>query len=160
MSDAHDRAERLAGAIYGTIVVAGVLAASEYDDQPEAFDTGIYALATVFVFWLAHAWAQPLGRRIVGVGPPGRALRHSLARDWPLVQSALPPLAAMALAGLFGASDQTAIDIAFWVCVASLGVWGAITARREEASAARTVMAALGCAALGLLLVVLKELVS
>ena len=159
MSEAHDRAERLAGAIYGTIVVAGVLAASEYDDQPEAFDTGTYALATVMVFWVAHAWAQTLGRRIVGVGPSGRALRHSLARDWPLVQSALPPLAAMALAGVFGASDQTAIDIGFWVCVASLGVWGGITARREDASPARTVMTALGCAALGLLLVLLKELV-
>ncbi len=160
MSEAHDRAERLAGAIYGTIVVAGVLAASEYDDQPEAFDTGIYALATVFVFWLAHAWAQTLGRRIVGVGPPGRALRHSLARDWPLVQSALPPLAAMAIAGLFGASDQTAIDIAFWVCVVSLGAWGAFVAHREQASTGRIVTAALGCGALGLALVVLKELVS
>lgn len=160
MSEAHDRAERLAGAIYGTIVVAGVLAATEYDDQPEAFETGVYALATVFVFWLAHAWAQTLGRRIIGVGPPGRALRHSLARDWPLVQSAFPPLAAMALAGLFGASDSTAIDIGFWICVASLGAWGAVTAHREGASSARTVAAAAGCGALGLLLVLLKELVS
>lgn len=160
MSEAHDRAERLAGAIYGTIVVAGVLAATDYDEQPEAFETGLYALATVGVFWLAHAWAQTLGRRIIGVGPPGRALRHSLARDWPLVQSALPPLGAMAVAGLFGASDSTAIDVGFWVCVASLGFWGAITARREGASAARTVFAAAGCGALGLLLVLLKELVS
>jgi hypothetical protein len=158
--EAHDQAERLAGAIYGTIVVAGVLAATEFDEAPQPLETGVYALATVGVFWLAHAWAQTMGRRIVGVGPSGRALRHSLARDWPLVQSALPPLAAMALAKLVGASDGTAIDVAFWVCVASLGTWGAIVARREEASAARTLMAAAGCAVLGLLLIVLKELVS
>jgi hypothetical protein len=160
VSEAHDRAERLAGAIYGTIVVAGVLAASGYDDVPDALETGAYALATVVVFWLAHAWAQMMGRRIVGVGPSGRALRHSLARDWPLVQSALPPLAAMALSKLFGASDATAINIAFWVCVASLGVWGAVVARREGASSAGTVMSTAGCALLGLTLVALKEIVS
>jgi len=160
MSEQHDRAERLAGAIYGTIVVAGVLAATEWDDDPQAFDTAVYAVATVCVFWLAHAWAQTLGRRIVGVGPSGRALRHSLARDWPLVQSALPPLAAMGIAGLLGASDQTALDVGFWVCVASLGAWGGFVAYREQASAAGIGVAAVGGAALGLLLVVLKELVS
>ena len=71
MSEAHDRVERLAGAIYGTIVVAGVLAATEYDDDPEVLETGAYALATVVVFWLAHAWAQTLGRRLVGGAPRG-----------------------------------------------------------------------------------------
>lgn len=160
MSEAHDRVERLAGAIYGTIVVAGVLAATEYDDDPEVLETGAYALATVVVFWLAHAWAQTLGRRLVGVGPSRGKLRHSLARDWPLVQSALPPLAAMAIAALLGASDETAIEIAFWVCVVSLAAWGAVVARREQASIARTIITAAGCGALGLVLVVLKELVS
>ena len=160
MSEAHDRVERLAAAVYGTIVVAGVLAATEYEDEPEAVQTGVYAFATVVVFWLAHAWAQTLGRRVVGIAPWGRSLRHSLVRDWPLVESAIAPLAAMAVALLFGASDETAIDIGFWICVASLGAWGAIVAHREQASRARTAMTALGCAALGLLLVALKELVS
>lgn len=65
----------------------------------------------------------------------------------------------MALARLLGASDETAIDIAFWVCVVSLGAWGAVVAHREGASAGRTVSTGLGCAMLGLLLVLLKELV-
>ena len=110
MSEAHDRVERLAGAIYGTIVVAGVLATTEGDDNPDALETALYALATVFVFYLAHAWAQTLGRRLVGVGAPKGALRHSLARDWPLVQSALPPLGAMAIAALFELDDPFAHD--------------------------------------------------
>lgn len=159
VAESHDRAERLAGAIYGTIVVAGVLAASDYDEQPEAFDTGVYALCTVLVLWVAHAWAQTLGRRFVGGGGLRHALRHSLRRDWPLVQTALPPLGATALARLFGASDETAISIGFWVCLASLGAWGAIIAHRERATTARTVGAALMSAMLGLALVVLKELV-
>ena len=157
--ESHDRAERLAGAIYGTIVVAGVLGASDFDDHPAAFDTGLYALSTVIVLWAAHAWAQTLGRRLVGGGRLGKALRHSLGRDWPLVQSALPPLAAMALAGVLGASDETAISIGFWVCVAALCAWGAAIAYREHASAGRTVGTALVSGVLGLLLVALKELV-
>jgi len=157
--DPHDRAERLAGAIYGTIVVAGVLAASDYDEQPEALDTGLYAVSTVIVLWVAHAWAQTVGRRLVGGAGWGKALRHSLGRDWPLVQSVVPPLGAMALAGAFGAADETAISIGFWVCVAALGAWGAAIAHRERASAGRTVGAAFVSAVLGLLLAVLKELV-
>ena len=66
----------------------------------------------------------------------------------------------MGIAALFGASDETAIDIAFWVCVVSLAAWGAVVARREQASIARTISTAVGCGALGLVLVVLKELVS
>ena len=155
----HDRIERLAGAVYGTIVVAGVLGASDYDEQPEALDTGLYAVSTVLVLWVAHSWAQTLGRRLVGGGGLGTALRHSLGRDWPLVQSVLPPLGAMALARVLGASDETAITIGFWVCVAALCTWGAAIARRERASAGRTVGAALLSGVLGLLLVALKELV-
>jgi hypothetical protein len=156
----HDRAEQLAGAIYGTIVVAGVLGASQLDDQPDWLETGVYAVATVLVLWAAHAWAQALGRRLVGPEHVEQGLRHSLTRDWPIVQSALPPVAAMALSRLLGASDYTAITIAFWVCVASLAAWGVVIARRERASWARTVSTALGSAVLGVLLVALKELVA
>jgi uncharacterized membrane protein len=65
----------------------------------------------------------------------------------------------MALAAVLGASDETAITIAFWVCVASLAAWGAIVAQRQRVSVTRTVTVALGCGFLGLLLVGLKELV-
>ena len=68
VAESHDRAERLAGAIYGTIVVAGVLAASDYDEQPEAFDTGLYALCTVLVLWVAHAWLRRLAEGLWGAG--------------------------------------------------------------------------------------------
>ena len=160
MASVHDRAERLAGAIYGTIVVAGVLGASQLDEHPDALETGVYSLATVLVLWAAHAWAQTLGRRFVGAEHVEQGLRHSLARDWPLVQSALPPLATMALSGLLGASDYTAITIAFWTCVVMLAAWGVVVATRERASIARTISTAMGCAVLGLLLVGLKELVA
>ena len=55
--------ERMAGAIYGTILVAGVLAASS-DAGADVADTAVYVFATVLVFWLAHAWADSLARRV------------------------------------------------------------------------------------------------
>src|SRR5215210_5477051 len=78
---AEARAEHLTGAVYGTVVVAGVLAAATNDAQPSAGDTGVYVLATVIVFWLAHAWARSLGQRATGLSVTGRVA--SLAEDWP-----------------------------------------------------------------------------
>ena len=51
------RAEQLAGGIYGTIVVAGLLAAAGPDDNPEVWPTALWVVVTVLVFWLAHSWS-------------------------------------------------------------------------------------------------------
>ena len=155
---AEARAERLAGAIYGTVVVGGVLAATTHNASPSAIDAGVYALATVVVFWLAHAWARSLGRRATGVRSLYVGAAESLAEDWPLVQSAFPPFAAIAAARLLGASHETAIDIGIWTCVAFLGGWGAVIARREGASALGIAARAAACLLLGMVLVGLKAL--
>ena len=154
----HEQVERLTGAIYATIVVAGVLAASEWDPDPHAADTGLYALGTVLVLWVTHAWAHTLGHRYMHDGHPGGRLGYSLAHDWPLVQAALPALAALALARLAGTSDETAINLAFWVCVATLTAAGALIAWRSREPPWRIVAAGAGCGLLGLALVLLKEL--
>jgi len=156
--EAHDRAEGLAGAIYGTVLVAGVLATTSPDSDPHAGETAFYVIATVLVFWLAHAWALTLGHRAAGSSHGRRRVRHGLAREWPLVQSAVLPLAALGLASLLGASDESAIDIALWTCIAVLAGWGIAIGRREEASRWRTARIAAGCAALGMVMVALKTI--
>lgn len=154
--DTHERIDRLSSGIYATIVVAGVLAASEWDPDPHAFDTGLYALATVAVLWFTHAWAHWLGHRYEGGTHPG--LRYSLAHDFPLVEAAIPALVALTLARALGATDEGAINFAFWVCVASLSTLGALIAWRSHAPAWRIVTAGAGCGLLGFGLVLLKEL--
>ena len=153
--DLERRADQLSGAIYGTIIVAGLLAATGPDDDPEIWPTALWVLVTVVVFWLAHSWSLSIARRATGLTPRG-GLRESLAHHWPLVQSAFPPLAVMLMAALLGADDERAILIAAWSCVVLLGAWGFVVGRQEHDSPARIALTSLGCAALGLLLVVLK----
>jgi hypothetical protein len=114
-------------------------------------------VATVFVLWLAHGWAHGLGRRAAGAFEHG--LLHGLRHELPVLESAGVPLIALALASAAGASDENAITIAAWACVAELGVFGAGIAWREEASAVEIATTAGGCAALGLAMVALKALV-
>jgi hypothetical protein len=76
-----------------------------------------------------------------------------------LVQSAAPPLAAVGIAALLGASDDEALLWGIWTCVAFLAVWGAATARSDRSSWVTVVIAGAGCASLGLLLIFLKTLV-
>jgi hypothetical protein len=157
--DAAAEAAQLSGAIYGTVLAAAVLVASTEWDDPGALDTGVYVLGTMVAFWLAHAWAHMLARQAVGAVGAERGWTHALRHDWPLVQSCLPPLVAIAVASLLGASGETAIDVAIWVCIAVLAAWGGAIAHREGASWMRVIRAAVGAGGLGLLIVLVQALV-
>lgn len=153
----EERARRLSGTVIGTIVAAGVLAVSAADEQPDAVDAGIYAFATVFVFWLAHGWAHSLGRR--SAGDPDHGAVAGLRHELPVLESVGPPLAALAIATGLGDSDENAITIATWVCVAELGLFGAGIARQEGAAPLRVAATAASCAALGMTMIALKAFV-
>ena len=154
--DQEERAEHLAGGIYGTIVVAGLLAATGPDDDPQVADTAIWVVTTMLVFWLAHSWSLSMARRATGMAQGRHGLRISLRRNWPLVQSAFAPLVVMFLARLVGESDEGAILLAGWSCVVLLAGWGVIVGRKEHESRLRIALTSLGCAALGGLMIGLK----
>jgi hypothetical protein len=154
--EAHERqVERLAGAIYGTILVAGVLAAASGKNADVA-DTALYVFATVLIFWLAHAWADSLARRVTATRRGLTGFRITLANQWPLVQSAFPPIVVMIAASVLGADDETAITWGAWSCVVLLAGWGIVVARKEKESAGGVVLTSVACAALGLLMIALK----
>jgi hypothetical protein len=154
--DEEQLAHRFAEAIYGTVIAAGVLVAVSDESQPDAGAAAAYAFVTVVVFWLAHAWAHTLGRRAAGAATPG-GFTGSLVADSPLVLSAVPALAGLGLALILGASDETALAVASWVCVALLGIWGAAIGVRERQSPVRVALTAGGSAALGLIMIGLKS---
>jgi hypothetical protein len=158
-SDTERRVEGLAGAIYGTILVAGVLAATSSDDA-SLLDTAAYVLSTVLVFWLAHAWADSLARRVTATRSGLKGFRTTLVNQWPLVQSALPPVGVMFAASVLGASDEDAITWGAWSCVFLLAGWGVVVARREKESAGGIVITSGACAALGLVMIGLKTLLN
>jgi hypothetical protein len=155
----EERAEQLAGGIYGTVVVAGLLAATGPDDDPEVWPTALWVVVTVVVFWLAHSWARTMARRATGLADRRREMRQSLARHWPVVQSAFPPIIVMLLARALGASDETAILLAACSCILLLAGWGVVVGRQEHESTPRVVATAAGCALLGALMVLLKVVI-
>ena len=108
----ESRAEQLAGGIYGTIVVAGLLAATGPDDDPEVWPTALWVIVTVLVFWLAHSWSLSIARRATGMDAEHRGLRQTLAHHWPIFQAAFPPVVVMFVAAALGANDETAIALA------------------------------------------------
>lgn len=154
---ARERAQRLTGTVIGTIVAAGVLTVSAAEDEPLALEAGVYTVATVLVFWLAHGWAQSLGRRVAG--DPDQGLIDGLRHELPVLESVVPPVVALAIAAALGESDETAITIAVWVCVGELGVFGGGIAQQEGASRPRIALTAAGCASLGLMMILLKAVV-
>jgi hypothetical protein len=150
-------AQRFSGTVVGTVVAAGVLAASAADDDPQVLDIAIYMFSTVFVLWLAHGWAHGLGRRAAGAKESGLwvGIRHEL----PVLRSVVVPLVALAVASTAGATASNAITIAAWACVVELGIFGAGIARREGLSMVRVGTTAVGCATLGVAMIGLKSFV-
>ena len=63
-----------ARAIYGTILVMAVITALSHDDSVTSAQLIAGVLATTFVFWIAHVYAEVLGTRLAGDGD---------ARRWP-----------------------------------------------------------------------------
>jgi hypothetical protein len=149
-----------AGAIYGTILVTALIAGLSEDAELSAASIVGSVLAVTIVFWLAHAYADSVAhyvesgeRRSIG------AVRDSLLFEWPLVQSAFGPCAALSLAWLDLVTRDTAVSIAIAVGVVSLFSWGVAIGRRGSLHPAASVGVGIVNAAFGLAMVGLKILV-
>ncbi len=152
---------RLAGAIYGTILVMSVVAGVSAATESRATTALIAAVVTSFVFWLAHVYADTLAAHLtLREHTLDRSrLRAVASEDWPMVQAVVPPGVCLMLGVLGVVSDDAAVLLALGAGVVALAVWGAATARRSGASPAGVVIAAGVNVALGLVLVGLKLLV-
>ena len=113
-------AENPAGAVYGMIVIGALLAAESgrYESHADAVGSALIALG---LYWLAHAYASVLGRRLatherLTPSALGRALMHDRA----IVRGAAIPLLALLLAWASGAGRETAVNVALWSTVTGL----------------------------------------
>ena len=101
-------AERLAGFVYGTIVVLAVLVAGDAGHYPDdARRIAVLVLVTSFVLWVAHVYAHALAHSVAHderVSPA--ELRLIARREGSLVEAAVPPLAALMLQGLRRRVDE------------------------------------------------------
>ncbi len=162
-----ERAERhphhvdVTSAIYGTILVTAVVAVASNNEETGALAGALGILVTTLVFWLAHVYASLLAHRVTMKQQPSWKEVRQLAREeWPLVQAGILPALILLLgaAGLYG--RDTAFTIAMWSGVAILFFWGALYARQEGAGPAGMLLSGVFNSALGLVIVVMKALVT
>jgi hypothetical protein len=127
-------AENPAGTVYGMIVVGALLAAESgrYESHADAVGSTLIALG---LYWLAHAYASVLGRRLathehLTAGTLGRALLH----DWAIVRGAAIPLLALLLGWAVGAGREAAVNAALWSTVAGLIAFELLAGVRSQAT--------------------------
>jgi hypothetical protein len=153
--------ERLAGFVYGTIVVLSVLVAGARAYPHEAGKIAALVIVTNVVFWLAHVYAHGLAQ---SVGRDERlrlpALLGMARREAAIVEAAVPPVAALLLGAVGVVSTSASVWIAFGFGLAVLAVEGVMFARVERLSWVGTVGVVAANLGLGFLLVGLKLLVT
>ncbi|HTE68142.1 MAG TPA: hypothetical protein VK942_05195 [Actinomycetes bacterium] len=120
-----------AGAIYGTIAAMAVIAGAA-TDPAHGKALGL-AIATLFVFWLAHVYAQTLAHHLRGaVRPDWAAVRAAMAEERSLLEGPVPMLALLALGELGVLDGQRAVRLALWLGVIELVTWGILYARGQR----------------------------
>jgi len=141
------------------VIVIGALLAGESGRHETYLDTISSAAVATALYWLAHAYAGVLGRRLssgerLTLGGLGRALWH----DWAVARGAAIPLLALVLATASGAGQQTAVSAALWSAVASLVGFELIAGVRSKASPRELMLDAAVGMTMGLGILALKVL--
>jgi hypothetical protein len=150
-----------AGAVYGSLLAASVVAGTGPGQQPpHPVELIALLLATGVVFWLAHVYAHLAAEQSNRAFPSLPHIRAAARREWPLVQAAVPPAAAAAIGALAGLSDSAAAWLALAVAVGSQLGWALYVAATAGSSWPRLIAAGVVNLLLGGAIIVLKAALS
>ncbi len=153
--------QRIAGTVYGTIVVMSVLAAGAKPYEHQLWRLVVIAAVSVVVLWLAHVYSHglaeslELGRRVTAA-----ELSAIARREYSIVTAAIPPLAAVGLGAAGVLAERTAVQLALWLGVVALTAQGIRYARLERLSRTATFITVGLNLAIGLGLVALEVLIA
>lgn len=152
--------ESVAGTVYGTIVVMGVIVAGA-DVARDAWRLAVIVGATVVVLWVAHVYADAIGESIERARRLDRAELSSVARrELAIPLAAVAPVAALALGALGVVGTSAAVWLALAVGLVTLAVQGHRFARLERLGALATVASVGVNVSLGLTIVALKLVIA
>ncbi len=149
---------RRAAGIYGAIITAAILDTAGGHVSTAALVVSV--VVTLLVYWLAEEYAEVLGEQVEGGRLPSRAsIWAALAATWPMVTASYVPLLAVVLARLAGASALTAANVGLVAAIVLLTVHGWLAGRAAQLRGWQLFFSTSIAAALGLVMVALKDLV-
>ena len=153
--------ERLAGYIYGTIIVLSVIVVGAKAFPHEPGHVAALAFITAAVFWTAHVYAHALGH---SVGHDERVslaeLKYIARREASMIEAALPPTGALLLGAIGVISSRASVWLALALGLVVLGAQGIAFARIERLGWAGTVGVVTANLFLGVVLIGLKIFVT
>ncbi len=149
---------RRAAGIYGTIITAAVLAAA--GDHVPTLPLVVSILITLLVYWVAEEYAELLGEQLeAGQVPAWAEIRAALAATWPMVSASYVPLLSLVLARLLGASPSDAATVGLVTAIVLLMIYGWSSGRAAHLRGRQQLAVTSVAAALGLMMIVLKDVV-
>jgi hypothetical protein len=152
--------QTIAGTVYGTIVVLSVVTAASTVEH-DLWRLAVIAAATVVIYWIAHVYSRGLGESLkVGRRLTAAELGAIARRESSILLAAVLPVAAIVLGALGIFATRTALWVAVGFGVAALTVQGLRYARLERLSRTGTLATVAINLTLGLVIVLLKALVS
>lgn len=148
-------------AIYGLILVSGVIVVTA-SAEGFSIDVLIAVVVTVVIFFAAHVYAGTLSRLAIrgsgeGIGP---SLSAAARRSAGMLTASLVPIAILAVGATGLVEDETANWAALITNTAILGVLGWVAVARWSRSIAGRLLGAVLAASFGLILIVLKAVVT
>ncbi|HTX13530.1 MAG TPA: hypothetical protein VME22_33240 [Solirubrobacteraceae bacterium] len=155
----HDRGRyNLGSGVYGLITVS-VLIAAESPTAETYLETVAGVVLATALYWLAHAYSELVGWRVRTRERLTReGFRETLVWELPILVGATPPLLAVLIAWVAGASLGTAIRIALWTSVVAIVVTEVVAGRKADLSGRDLVIQAVVGAAVGLAILGLRLL--
>jgi hypothetical protein len=139
------------------VIVIGALLAAESGRHESYLDTILSTAIAAALYWLAHAYAHVLGRRLeTGERLSAGRLLAALGHDWALMRGASIPLLALLLAWATGAGQQSAVSTALWSAVASIVLFELLAGIRSKATPAELMLEGTVGVAMGMAILILK----
>jgi hypothetical protein len=148
--------DNLAGAVYGTIAVAALLAA-ESARRETYLSTVAAVVITLALYWLAHSYAEFTGERLrTGERITLAGFSRMMARELTILIGAAVPLGVLLIAWGNGASLTTAVNAAIWTSAAMIALIELIVGLRSDLSGRELAAQAMLGGVLGLAVVALR----
>ncbi len=145
-----------AGVVYGVITVGTLMAAESgrHESYLDAFASAVFA---VLLYWLAHSYADLLGRRLeTGERLTVRTLGRTLAHDWAIVRGAAIPLLALLIAWLVGASQESGVTAALRTAVVTIVVFELLAGIRARSTPGELLLKAAVGVTMGIAILAVK----